>query len=136
MKKISSVILASSLFLSTFAYCTEDVSAADSINPPASSGDINSDGKVNVADFCLLKSVINGDTSDSGISGRSDINSDGKTDSADILLLTEYLQGISDKLPDKPAVPKTYELLRSAVCMSITCTENGETVPTRKYPIL
>lgn len=109
MKKISSVILASSLFLSTFAYCTDDVSAADSINPPASSGDINSDGKVNVADFCLLKSVINGDTSDSGISGRSDINSDGKTDSADILLLTEYLQGISDKLPDKPAVPKTYE---------------------------
>ena len=106
MKKISSAILALSLFLSTLAYCPTAVSA---IVPQVSPGDVNSDGKVNIADLCLLKSVINGDSPDSSISGMSDINSDRKTDSADILLLAEYLQGITDKLPEKPAAPVTYE---------------------------
>ncbi len=106
MKKISSAILALSLFLSTLGYCPASVSA---IVAPVSQGDVNSDGKVNIADLCLLKSVVNGESPDGSMSGISDINSDRKTDSADILLLAEYLQGITDKLPEKPAAPVTYE---------------------------
>ncbi len=69
-------------------------------------GDLNFDGEINIADFCLSKSMLL-----EGISGDdekfvADVDSDGKNDILDVMLIFDYMKGAIDKFPDPPVPPE------------------------------
>ncbi|MDO5559841.1 MAG: family 43 glycosylhydrolase [Oscillospiraceae bacterium] len=61
-------------------------------------GDINSDGKINILDFCLQISGVLGKFDSKAATLAADVNGDGSVTAADIILLRDYLLGINDSL--------------------------------------
>lgn len=64
-------------------------------------GDINSDGKINISDLCLMKSGITNGFANSAASSAADVNADGSVNIHDVISLCEYLAGISDDFKKK-----------------------------------
>lgn len=92
-----------------------------------SAGDINRDGVINIADYCLMKSAALGQAEDKTVTDRSDIDADKAVDRSDLNMMSEYLFGIRDKLPEKPASSQTYE--KSYEFPSVSSLKSSSSVP-------
>lgn len=88
----------------------------------ATAGDIDSDEKISIADYALLKNIILGN-SESSV--KSDINGDGNTDAADLLIMRDYMFGRRTSLPEIQENPPvnssekkiTYTFASADVCI-------------------
>ncbi len=85
---------------STIDFYVDDIIGAvagTSINGPKpvtiTAGDINSDGKINIADLCLMKSGIIDGFASNAASMAADVNSDGTVNAQDLVNLQRYLTG-------------------------------------------
>lgn len=92
-----------------------------------SSGDINKDGIINIADLCLMKSAALGEEKDKTIADRSDLDNDDTVGKPDIDLMTEYLFGLTDSLPEKPSKSVSYE--KSYDFPSVNSLKSSSAVP-------
>ena len=64
-------------------------------------GDINSDGAINIVDLVLSKNVVvSTETPDAVAAVAADVDKNGKNDAEDIVLMLNYLFGIIDKFPE------------------------------------
>lgn len=72
-------------------------------------GDINYDGKINIPDFCLIKSAVISGLKDASQKAAADCNRDGKIDVEDALLIFQYLKGEIDEFPKPDNIWDTYQ---------------------------
>lgn len=92
-------------------------------NVMAAGGDVNGDGKINVIDFMLVKSVLSGDKT---YSENADINGDGTVNSSDAVMMAEYLLGIRTEFPENNPPAASGEEKITSVTASDDITVRGD----------
>ncbi|MCH5202418.1 MAG: dockerin type I repeat-containing protein [Oscillospiraceae bacterium] len=95
------------------------VFAENKTNSPV--GDINKDGKVDIADGALLQKITTKQVdSPSDIDTYADMNSDGTVDIKDVIVIQKYLAGIYKKLPVNNGTQSTNTTASSATQTIVT----------------
>ena len=92
-------------------------------------GDVNDDGKVNVADVIMTRRATAGGYDVKINEKAADVNSDSKVDAADIILMRRYITGgygveLKPSKPDSPDKGCTHEK-QAIAYKAATCTEEG-----------
>lgn len=105
MKKTKKTMLTSAILSAALAAQGENIlaspvkvnsSAAPVYGPPPAAGDLNYDGRVDIADYVMLKSKI----SENGYSYNGDVNKDGNLDAEDAEQFRSFMFGLTDSLEE------------------------------------
>lgn len=105
MKKTKKTMLTSAILSAALAAQGENIlaspvkvnsSAAPVYGPPPAAGDLNYDGRVDIADYVILKSKI----SENGYSYNGDVNNDGELDARDAEQFKSFMFGLTESVDE------------------------------------
>ena len=99
---------------------SSDISAQSEII----SGDIDSDGQVNIIDFTSLKDIVCSKISQFPL--QADIDNDGTVNINDIIIMQEYMLGIRKSLPEKKVAPVENKVLTATVSDDMCIRADGK----------